>query len=61
MITRYIFTETIDYIVERFNDNDKSLGWWIKLEGSQEVFYISTDQPALKNGDRVKITLEKVT
>ena len=59
---RYILTETIDYIKERFTwDMTKSLGWWVRFEGSGEAFYISDTEPDLKAGDKVKITLEKVT
>ena len=61
MITRYILTETIDYVKERLNHEGVSLGWWVRLEGSGEAFYISDDEPDLKAGDKVKIALEKVT
>lgn len=59
---RYILTETVGHIKERFTwDATKSLGWWIHFEGSGEAFYISDEEPDLKAGDKVKITLEKVT
>lgn len=61
MIIRYILTETIDYVKERFNHKGASIGYWLRFEGSGESFYISDEQPDLHAGDRVKITLEKVT
>ena len=59
MTTRYILTETVDYIFERFDYLDKSIGWFIRLEGSGESFYLSPTQPDLQVGDKLKITLEK--
>lgn len=39
---------------------DMSLGWFIRLEGSNESFFISDEEPDLHAGDKVKITLEKL-
>ena len=68
MTERYILIETIDYISEKFNFKNKSIGWFIRLEGSGESFYLFDTpdgapedwQPALAAGDKVKITLEKI-
>ena len=60
MTKYYILTETIDYVKEKFDFHAKSIGWFIRLEGSGESFYISDTQPNLSAGDKVRITLEKI-
>ena len=60
MTEHYILTETIDYISEKFDFYGRSIGWFIRLEGSGESFYISDTQPNLSAGDKVKITMEKI-
>lgn len=40
---------------------DKPLGWFVHLQGSFEALHVGMEEPTLKPGDKVKITLEKVT
>jgi hypothetical protein len=70
--TNYIFHETVDYIEEKFlhvcvsghgptaKFKDIPIGWYLRLVGSNESFFISHEEPALHAGDKVKITIEKV-
>ena len=69
---RYCFEATVLTVKEHFRDRWKSgighdyitesisLGWFIHFEGSFESLHIGTEEPALKKGDRIKITLEKI-
>lgn len=35
-------------------------GWFVRFEGSQERMYFGEEEPTLKKGDKVKITIEKI-
>jgi len=71
MKTRWIINTKVDYTEEKFVRNygpgtgskakftDMSIGWFLRLEGSNESFYISDGEPDLHAGDKVKIILEK--
>lgn len=38
----------------------RSLGWFIRFEGSQERLYFGETEPQFKVGDKVKITFEVI-
>lgn len=71
-IDSFIIHTTVDYISEKFHEKHisgfgkdakfKSVsdGWFIRLTGTNESFFISETEPDWKAGDKVKITLEKV-
>ncbi len=40
---------------------EKSLGWFVYLKGSHEALGLGAERPTLAKGDKVKITVEKVT
>jgi hypothetical protein len=70
--TRYIVQSKVLKVVEltiktyvsgvgpeaRFKE--KSLGWYLYLEGSYEAIHMGSSKPEFEAGDRVKITFEKV-
>lgn len=35
-------------------------GWYVRFEGSQERMKMGTEKPVLEQGDKVRITIEKV-
>lgn len=39
---------------------DVDLGWWVLFSGSHEALYVGETEPPFKEGDMVKIKLEKV-
>lgn len=70
MIMRYVFNTTVASVTEEFKDvlragtteYDKvSLGWFVLLTGSWEKLYVGQEEPGLKRGDLIKVTIEKVT
>ena len=38
----------------------KDLGWFVGLEGSYESLHVGADEPALKVGQRIRLTVEAV-
>jgi hypothetical protein len=69
---RYIIRTRVQAVEERFNTRyvsghgkdavfeSVSLGWFALFDGSQELLFLGVDQPELKRGDAVKITIETV-
>jgi hypothetical protein len=69
---RWIINTTVDYTEEKFQRisgsgvgrsakfTDQSLGWFVRLVGSNESFFISETEPDLHAGDKVRIIMEKV-
>jgi len=55
--TRSIYVSGIGKDAEFFNQD---LGWWLLITGSHEAIYLGEEQPDIKEGDKIKITLEKV-
>jgi hypothetical protein len=41
--------------------SDISAGWYVLFEGSSEAVFLSDTEPDLHAGDKVKITIERVT
>lgn len=39
--------------------DDEPLGWFLHLEGSHEVIFMGIEKPELKDGDKIRITIEK--
>jgi hypothetical protein len=44
-----------EWVQEKVN-----VGWFVLFEGSHEKLFFGKDQPYLKEGDLVKITIEKI-
>lgn len=71
-ITRYIINTKIRAVEEEFAPHfisgfgadakfeNRSLGWFIFMDGSYEALHVGKEKPELQKGDRIKITLEKV-
>jgi hypothetical protein len=69
---RYVVHSTVVKVEERFTrdyvdgigDNarftERSLGWYVYLQGSYEALHVGASKPAWAFRDRVKITIEKV-
>lgn len=56
----HVLEAKIDFIGEKFDNTKKSYGWYIRLEGLNESFFISETEPDLYAGDKLKITLERI-
>jgi hypothetical protein len=69
---RYVFYTSVLKVSEQFQDtetwrdsngqvhvNRVSLGWFVRLAGSQEQIHVGCEKPELRIGDTVKITLER--
>lgn len=39
---------------------ERSLGWFLFLQGSHEAIHVGMEKPDLRVGDKMKITIEKV-
>lgn len=37
-----------------------STGWYLSIEGSHEAIYIGKEQPELKYGDKIKISIKRI-
>lgn len=70
---RYIINSTVRGVTEEFYEKyisgfgdsavfeRTSKGWFIFLSGSYEKLHLGFDKPDIKVGDKVKITIEKVS
>ena len=38
---------------------EETLGWFVHIQGSFEALFLSLEEPNLKSGDEIRITLEK--
>lgn len=71
-LTRYVINSKITSVEEEFQPcwlsgfgsgaifENRSMGWFVYLEGSYEALHVGKEKPELQKGDRIKITLEKV-
>jgi hypothetical protein len=48
-----------DAVTGEMTSETESLGWFIRLRGSQEQLHVGWQKPDLAIGDQVKITIEK--
>lgn len=38
----------------------QDLGWWLLITGSHEAIFLGEEQPDIQEGDKIRITLERV-
>ena len=48
-------------VVDEVHNITEDCGWFVRLEGSYESLFLGMEEPELKAGDRIKVTLEKVS
>jgi hypothetical protein len=66
--TRVAWVGTVTQTVGGYKDAEtgeimctvEDRGWFVRFEGSQERMHIGNEEPLLKKGDAVKVTIEKV-
>lgn len=44
-----------------FSKEEETLGWFVWLNGSQERLFLGKERPELYPGDKVKVTIERVS
>lgn len=58
-----VHNKTAKIWVSGFGDaaifEDRNCGWFLHLEGSHEAIFMGIEKPELKEGDKIKITIEK--
>jgi len=71
METSYVFYSTVADVEHRFKRmhvagygpdaifKTQPIGWFVHLAGSTESIYVGQDEPFLKVGDTVKVTIGK--
>jgi len=67
---KYSFFTTVDEIfhhepmVRSHRDGSvvtEDRGWFIRFNGSYEALHVGTEKPEMGVGDRIKLTVEKIT
>ncbi len=70
-MTKYILSDTVQSVEHKIvrqwtggigkdaEFEDDSIGWWAVLGDSRIAFHLGTKEPALKKGDRIRLTIEK--
>lgn len=71
-LTAYVLHSTVVEVREHFKTthvegtgkdatfSNHSLGWYVLFEGSGECLYFGESRPELNEGDKVKITFERI-
>lgn len=70
-IVRYTISTEVTHIEEEFQPcyisgfgkdaifESRSRGWFLYLKGSYEALFLGREEPTLKKGDKIKVTIEK--
>lgn len=49
-----------DYLIDPGEYKETSLGWFLYMKGSHEAIHLGMDKPEIENGQRIKVTIERV-